>query len=325
MHPSGPLASGRYLLAAAAAVTAFLAVGCGAVPAPGSTGRTQPAGPDHSAAPARAVAPTDSRAGAISYGRALLASLHLPPGAHMISQPVISWPIYSQPVKPIDGLRPFTIPAILTDMIDIGVVYRVSPSMAGDYSYLLAHSPAGTTPSANGYSSHSGIVTTEFVCNVPATLPAGIYSADLETSFKPVHGGGSLVRADAVIAWYPPRSPADYIDPSKYSSVTVSGASGPGHSPPAKTYASAGMVAKLAALANALHAAPHAVTSCPAELVGSHGYQIVFHPAVGRVPPIVVSPTSCLGVEIAAGRRELPGLYPAGSIIAAVDRLLKQT
>jgi len=35
-------------------------------------------------------------------------------------------------------------------------------------------------------------------------------------------GGGSLLRADAQVTWFPPRTQAQHVDPARFRAVTVS-------------------------------------------------------------------------------------------------------
>jgi hypothetical protein len=289
------------------AAAAIVATACGTAPAPGA--HSQPTGV---ALDRTHRVPADSRAGAIAYARDLLARLRLPAGARLLP-----WP-----AKPPAGLDPM-IPAILTDTVDLKVLYHVSASMPAVSTFFKSHRPAAMTLGANGYSSHFGTVTSLFVDFSPQALKAGIYSAELDTAVKPQPGGGSLLRADAFVAWYPPRSAAEHINPSQYVSVRIAGASGPGRPQPTRTFASARIVTRLAALVNRLNAAPDDISNCPGVLVGSHGYQIVFRPAARSSPTVVVSPTSCMFVEVTVGQHTEPALYPATPLITALSRLLR--
>lgn len=312
MHGSRRLARRRPQRCVISTVTVAAAVlvvaACGAIPAPGQV-----------KAPASRPVMTgklsnrasDSRAGAQAYGRRLLASLRLPPGAR-----VLPWP-----AKPPAGLDPMT-PAILTDTIDLRVLYRIRASMNRVNAFLLAHRPPALTLDTHGYASQSGSVTSEFVGFAPRALPAGIYSAELNTTFKPAPGGGSLLRADAQVAWYPPRSSAEHISPSRYTAVTVSHRTNKASH--ARTVMSRQELAKLAGLVNALYGAPDVVTSCPAMIAGViNVYKLVFRPARGA-PKIVVTPsTACVPhVDVTVGGRAGPSLADGSSLVRAIQRLL---
>jgi hypothetical protein len=311
----GPSAPGlrqptRFVIAAVAvAGTALVVAACGTVRAPGGPQKTVNG---LSTTTSTRTAPADSRAGAEAYAHRLLASLRLPPGAQELP-----WS-----AKLARGLSPGW-PAILSDQIDVRVLYHVSPSMAEVYRYLLAHRPVGLTVNSNGYSSHYGNVTSEFVGFTPKAPPAGIYSADLDGSVKPARAGGSLLRADAIVAGYPPRSAAEYINPSRYIAVTVSHRTN--KTIHARTFTSRPELAKLAGLVNSRYGAPDVVTSCPAMIGGViNVYKLVFTPAPGA-PKIVVTPsTACLQyVGVTVGRRVEPSLAGASSLVRVIQRLVR--
>ena len=283
---------------------AILAAACGTAPAPGAPGK--PTGV--ALARAHRVRPADPRAEAAAYARQLLASLRLPSSARKLR-----WP-----AKPPAGLSP-TRPAILSDFVDIKALYRVSTSMSATYNFLLAHHPAGTTADAYGQDSQSGMVTSQFADFTGAHLPGGIFSADLNTVIRARPGGGSLLRADAFVAWYPPRGTARRIDPAGYRAVTVRWLHG--HSVTARTLTSRHAVVYFARLYNGLHGAPDVETSCPGVMLGSgrNQYRIVFSPARGQLR-IAVSPTSCMFVGVSIGGRQVAALYPASALLSAAAR-----
>jgi hypothetical protein len=312
MRVPNPLALRRpprfVIFAVIVAATALVAAACGTVPAPGPAKKTD----DRPAVTGKhSGAPWDSRAGAQAYGRHLLDSLRLPPGAR-----VLPWGD-----KPPAGLVPMS-PAILTDTIDLKVIFRVNASMDAIKAFLLAHRPVGLTLSTNGYGSRFGTVTSRFVGFTPQALPAGIYSADLDYVFEPEPGGGSVLRIDAQVAWYPPRSPAEHIDPSRYISVTVSHRTN--RATQARTFTSGPELAKLAGRVNTLYGAPDVVSHCPAIIAGViNVYQLVFVPARGA-PKIVVTPsTACLEyVDVTVGGRAEPSLADGSSLVRVIQRLV---
>ena len=283
---------------------AILATACGTAPAPGALGK--PTG--GTLTRAHRVSPADSRAGATAYARRLLASLPLPSSARKLP-----WP-----TRPPAGLSPAR-PAILSDFVDVKALYRVSKSMSATYGFLLAHHPTGTTAEAYGQDSLSGTVTSQFADFTGAHLPGGIFSAELDTVIRPRPGGGSLLRADAVVAWYPPRGTARHIDPAGYRAVTVRWLHG--YSVTARTLVSRHAVLYFAGLYNGLYGAPDVETSCPGVMLGSgrNEYRIVFSPARGQ-PRIVVSPTSCMFVGVSIGGRQVSALYPATALLSAAAR-----
>ena len=293
MRASGRPRSGPWIIWLGALVSfAMLAAACGTAPAAG--------GPTGIAlARAHHVPPAGSRAEATAYARRLLASLQLPPGARQMP-----WP-----ARLPAGLTPET-PGVYSDLVDLKVLYRLSVPMGAAYSFLLARHPAGTTLDGKGQESiRTGAVTAEFADFTPVGLPGGIFSADLNTVIKPGPRGGSLLRADVFVAWYPPRGTARRINPAGYRAVTVRWENG---------YAvlrSRHAVLYFARLYNGLRGAPKITVRCPP--TGS--YQIVFSPAHGQ-PKVAVSPANCLVVNVSIGGRQEPQLYPATVMLNAAKR-----
>ncbi len=303
--------SGRYFIGVVASVAgvAILASACGTAPAPGAPAR--PAG--LALARTHHAPSADSRAGATAYARRLLAGLLLPSGARKLP-----WP-----AKPPAGLTP-TTPRILSDVVDLKVLYRLTQPMSSVYSFLLAHRPARLAADAYGEGSMSGTVTSQFVDFTAARVPAGLDSVSLNTVIEPRPGGGSLLRADAFVAWYPPRGSARRIDPAGYLAVTVRWQHG--YSVTARTFTSRPAVARYAGLYNDLYGAPDVVTSCPDAGAGAdtNTYQIVFSPARGQ-PKVVVSPTNCMFVEVSIGGRQVSALYPATGLLSAAQRAVHRS
>jgi hypothetical protein len=302
--PTAQRRSGLWLAAVAASIAsaAMLATACGT--APGLPGKP----PGVALARTHPGSPADSRSGATAYARTLLASLRLPPGALKLP-----WP-----ARLPAGLSP-TRPAILSDFVDVKALYRVSQSMSATYGFLLARHPAGTTSDGYGQGSMSGTVTYQFADFTAVRLPGGIFEADINTVIKPRPGGGSLLRADALVAWYPPRGTARRINPAGYRAVTVRWLHG--YSVTTRTLTSRHAVLYFSGLYDGLHGAPDVETSCPGAGAGKdrNAYQIVFSPA-GSQPRVVVVPTNCLFVDVSIGGRQASALYPASALLSAAER-----
>ena len=295
------LAARTAMIAAAGATTAVPAV---AGPFAASTAAAAISAP-------RATATTgqDSRSGAKAYARHLLARLRLPAGSRRMH------------IKHIAGLSP-SLAAILTDVVDRRALYRVHEAMTGLSRYLQAHAPAGMTVSSWGWIGYRGKITARTVTFSPRHLPAGIYSAMLVTTFKPAKGGASLLRADAQVAWFPPRGGAVRIHAADYKSVTVTRYRSGGRDRRRRTVSGARQVRKLVAMYNRLHGAPDVVTGCPVIDPSTTEYRLTFHPAHGA-RTVVLSPTNCLFVGVTIGGQPEPDLYPAGAVIAAASRVLR--
>jgi hypothetical protein len=129
------------------------------------------------------------------------------------------------------------------------------------------------------------------------------------TTFKPAKGSASLLRADAQVAWFPPRGGAVRIDAADYRSVTITRSREDGRGKRTITVSRARQVRKLVALYNRLHGAPDVVTSCPADGPSTISYRLTFHPA-HPAHRVVLSPTNCFVVGVTIGGHPEPDLYP---------------
>jgi hypothetical protein len=194
------------------------------------------------------------------------------------------------------------------------------PSSAASVAFLMSHLPAGLVWAGNGQSSGPAGTGLTFVSEIMRRPPAGIYQAGLVLSFTAGTGARSLLRADAQVTWYPPRTAAEYVDPARFRAVTVSATlAHPMQHTVRRTFSARSVIARLARSLNSLHADPGLSRHCPA-MTGS--YRIVFWAAAGAGPVVVVAPTECLVVQISAGGRVQPDLLGSRRPIALITSLL---
>ncbi len=207
-----------------------------------------------------------------------------------------------------------------THQADVHALFRLSEPMTAAQGFLRAHLPAGMKLSGSGQLSSAAGVTMMTVSYQPRSLPAGISSAELDTAVVPAAGGGSLLRADATVTWYPARSAAERIDPARYREAVVSiTIFNPRRHTVTRAITSRGTIARLAGQANGLHAAPYQPVSCPA-ILGS--YRITFVPAARPAPRVVVTPSGCLTVGVTVAGAAQPRLWGDTGLIGAAKRLL---
>jgi hypothetical protein len=234
-----------------------------------------------------------------TYALGLLAKLRLPAGARQAQ-----WP--AQP----DRLPQPVLPYWPTYGVTAQALYRASASMGSVWWFLTGHVPAGMQPRwpypANG--------SDRFVLDVPAHLPPGIAHANLEVVIIP-RGSGSLIRAEAQVVWYPPRSPAEYIRPGRYRSVTVTIPKLPdasGDATVTRTFTSRAVITQLAALLNRLPGMLPTAFNCPAMTEPltriPSPYRIVFTPRSRRWPTIAAAPVGCFDGGIVVGKHKQPAL-----------------
>ena len=150
-------------------------------------------------------------------------------------------------------------------------------------------------------------------------LPTGIAGAQLVVSVVPASsGGGSLLRADAQVVWYPPRSAAEYIDLARYHvlSITVMLYGRRPHTVH-KIVTSRAFIARLAQALDQMQAEPLGTTSCPAIFAE---YQLAFSVSRPSHPAVVVSANEigCGGAGITVNGQQQPLLTDQGGTVAAV-------
>ena len=156
-------------------------------------------------------------------------------------------------------------------------------------------------------------------------LPAGVAGAQLVLTVVPAASGGSLLRADAQVIWYPPRTAAEYIDPSRYHvlTVAVSVYGGRPHTVH-KIVTSQAFIARLAEALDRMQAEPPGAVACPAIFAD---YQLAFSVSKHSRPVIVVwsNETGCGGSAITVNGRTQPALEDHGTVAALVDQVVHVT
>jgi hypothetical protein len=304
------------LLITAVAVLAVLAA-CGSVAAPvaggphARTGSPQPA-PATATATATLAPPAGSRAGAARLARLMLSGLRLPAGAR---RPV--------PLPVPQSLSRPALWASSSNSLDVHRLFGLSQPMN---SALLAVSvPAGLSRSGSGQGSGPGGAAVSEVSYTARRVPEGIYSAQLVLTAVPDASGGSLVRADAQVIWFPPRTTAEYIDPERYHAVTITITTlSPRQRTIRRVVTSQAVIRQLAGALDRSPADP--VTSSGCAMIFAT-YRLAFALSPHGPATIVASATRwpCGGVRVSAAGRLQPPLEDAGAVVAAADQLLGVT
>ena len=301
---------GGVVVAVVAAMAAVLLAGCGTRTAsPPARGGTTPAA-TASARPGTGTDPAaGSRAGAQALASGLLSLLVLPPGARRVGLRALP-PSLRQPQVGYGAI----------DTAYVHRAYLLRQPMTAVQAFLKDHLPAGMRLLSSGRQTQSGDISMESVDFNPRSLPAGIHSAELNTAVVPAAGGGSLMRADSAATWYPARSAAEHIDPAGYRAAVVSITMfNPKRHTVTGTFTSSRVIARLAGLADGLHAAPDVPMGCPALLAS---YRIAFVPAYRRAPRVVVTPSGCLTAGVTVAGLAQPELWDDTGLIRAAQRLL---
>ena len=285
---------------------------CGSVVTPPATGPSPSATPSAAAIPGP---PAGSRAEAAALARQLLARLRLPPGARRLpSEPLP--PSLSEPAVQYAGG---------SASLDQYRLFALTQPMATAAALLAAQVPPGLDESGTGSGSGPDGATMQEVDYQPRSVPAGIAGAQLVFTVVPALSGGSLLRADAQVTWYPPRTAAEYIDPARYHVLSIA-VSISGRKPHTvhKVVTSHAFIARLAELLDRLQAEPPGVEACPAIWAD---YQVAFSVSRHSGPVVVISfnETGCGGTGITVNGRSQPPVEDHGTVAALVDQVVKVT
>jgi hypothetical protein len=309
---------------ALAAAAAVLIAGCARAPSGGLPPRERPAVEQVQEPAGGPLPPTGSRSQARAYAEALLSRLVLPPGAReirprglpqMLPQPdIASGGTHRADVRRLFSLRqPMpAVQAFLEARVPAG-------TRASSYSLSPAADPGPPTP--GGRTADPGSATGESMSFQPDSLPAGIYFAELSTAVVPGANGGSLLRADAAVIWYPRRSTADHVDAARFRAVRISAALlNPRVQTVTRTFTSDAVIGRLARMLNGMPAAPYQPPNCPM-IVAT--FRLTFVPAALAASRVAVAPTGCLTVQVAVGGVDQRLLWGGDRLISVAMRLLR--
>jgi hypothetical protein len=310
----------RPLPSSLAALTVAVALAaCGSVVAPPAAGPSSPSGTPLASAtrsPTAAPAPpAGSRAEAAALARLMLSRLRLRPGARRLPPNPLP-PSLTQPATEI---------ASGTASLDQHQLFALTQPMDPAAAFLAAHVPPGLSPGGTGESSSPGGVTMREVSDMVRSLPAGIAGAQLVLTVVPAASGGSLLRADAQVIWYPPRSAAEYIDPARYHVVRIT-VFIYGRRPHTvrKVVTSQAFIARLAEALDRMQAEPPGAVACPADF---EDYQLSFSVSTHSRPAVVVRAveSGCGGAQVTVNGRAQPALADQGAVGALVRQVVSVT
>lgn len=275
------------------ALAALLAAGCG-------TARPPSAAPGHglgaggTSQPAAASGPvTITRAQAGRLARTLLARAVVPRGAHLLA-----------------GQAPAAVSrspdwAAGSPSFGLHRIWTVSAPPSSVYSLVSKHVPTGLRWAGSGQSSAPTGVTQQFVSYSPGRLPAGVSQAILSMTVAP-SGAMTLLRADVQVIWYPPRSPAEHIPAGLHVVTVTAWILGPGKPRTvSRTFTSAALAGRLAAMLNEAHAWVGVFVGCPL-LVAT--YKVAFAASRTARPYLVAAGDDCGSVSITVSGRQQPAL-----------------
>jgi hypothetical protein len=307
------------LRAAATTLTAALALAaCGSVVVPPASG-SHPSSPASGtrpaaarSAPAGAAPPAGSRPAAAALARQLLSRLRLPSGARRLAPEPLP-PSLSQPAS-----QYATGPASL----DQHQLFALTQPVDAAAAFLAAHIPPGLSRGGTGEGSSPGGVTMREVTDTLRSLPSGISAGELVLTVVPAASGGSLLRADAQVVWFPPRTAAEYLDPARYHVLTITATVyGQRMRTVRKVVTSPAVIARLAAALNRSPVTPAEDTACPNEFAT---YRLALSVSRSSRPAVVVQTAQwpCGGSTIIVNGRPQPPLADNGAVAALADQVL---
>ena len=275
-------------------VGAVLAVGCGGLTA--APPAAKPAG-----TPAVSGQPSGTpEQRAVADARAILGEFVPPPGAVRLA---------GQPKLPngsaVMGLNSTTV-------VDAVGYWRVR----GEPTALLAWEKAHISRSFSRLDVLIGPPSWDTVYSLPA-VPGVLAKREMNVQVYDVGGGVSVIMADAMVSWQPPR-PAWEVIPASVTVVTIA-AFPPwqGNLAPV-TITSVPVVRRLAALVNELPVSTVGRGPCPMGV----GFTLTFRAAArGLAVAVAVGPAECGKVHLKLNGKDEPDLQPPDSYRATVLKI----
>jgi hypothetical protein len=277
-------------------VGVMLAAGCaGSATAPPAT--------QSSARPTGVAASATPKQRAAAGAKAILSSFVPPPGAvRLAKQPQLpgGWGNY-----PTMGMNS-------TTQADAVGYWRVT----GQPTALLAWEKAHISRSYSWHDVIIGPPSWDTVYSLPA-IPGVLPQREMNVQVYDAGGGMTVIMADAMVSWQPPR-PATEVISASVRVVTIA-ASGPWQGNPGPVMiTSASVVRQLAALVNSLPVATAGKdVPCP---MGA-GFTLTFSAPGGQPVAVANGPAECGVVHLTLNGKDEPGLQPPDSYRATVLKI----
>jgi hypothetical protein len=253
-------------------------------------------------------APVGSRAAAVTLARQVLSRLVVPAGSQAAHPSPLPPPLS---VSSAGDISPYTV--------ELHRFVLVREPAAAVQSFLIAHVPAGMGRAGDGLApGTTNTATVLWVAYSPRSLASGLTNAELSTAALPLPGGDTLIRADASVSWFPPRSAAEQLNAARFRSVTVTATEvSPRPRTVTRTFTSPAVIGRLVALVDSLPASPSPDVAAMSCAPGTTVYRL------GFIPGVVISPGGCGGSDaITVNGKEQPRLWDRGVLTAAAWQLL---
>ena len=237
----------------------------------------------------------------------MLAGLVLPPGARRVGYRAVP-----------ERAEVIASP----NLADVSRFYLIPAPMDAVASFLSKHVPAADKLTGTGTeSAGAGAAVGKSVSYTLKAAPPGIAAESmLLASLASGPHGGTVMRADAEVVWYPPRSAAEYVSPGGYRQARGSASF---MSPRPRTFrrviTTRAEIARLARLLDGLHAAGPLVVHCP---MIDATYRLTFRDSASGRPVVKASATVCLTIAMTVGGKAQPALWGSDKLITAIRALL---
>jgi hypothetical protein len=187
----------------------------------------------------------------------------------------------------------------------------------GTATALLAWEQAHISPSFSRQDVIIGPPSWNTVYALPA-VPGVLPQREMNVQVYDTGGGTTVIRAEAMVSWTPPR-PAAEVVPASVTVVTIAPYGLWPKMPAPVTVTSPTAVRRLAALVNTL---PLATTANDVPCPMGMGFTLTFRAAAGGVPVAVAQgPGTCDAVTLSLNGKDEPALQPPGSYAAAVVQI----
>jgi hypothetical protein len=247
----------------------------------------------------------------LTLARQMLARLVVPAGSQAAHPSPVPPPLS---VSSAGGTLPYTV--------ELHRFVLVREPVATVQSFLLAHVPAGMSWAGDGLAQGTAnTVTVLSVAYSPRSLASGLTNAQLGTAAIPLADGDTLIRADASVSWFPPRSAAEQLTAASFGSVTVTATEMvPRPRTVTRTFTSPVLIGRLVALVNSLPATPYPDVAAMSCAPGGTVYRL------GFTPGVVIYAGGCGASDaITVNGKEQPRLWDLGVLTAAARQLLHLT
>jgi hypothetical protein len=213
-------------------------------------------------------------------------------------------------------------------LVDVSRFYWLPLPLNAASGFLQARVPAGDTVSGTG-SENTGRGGSGFFLSVSYAFTRPPLGVDQNTMLLATLAagprGGTIVRVDAEVIWYPPRTAAEYLDAAAYRSVTITATLVNMHGKARTVRKTFGqpVIGRLARVLNRLRTlSPPGPISCPA-MTGS-AFILRLAPVSARIPAMVVSRAGCVGELITVAGKAQPVLldFESRKVTSVIGPLL---